>query len=208
MFIQHSPPAPIYTLTHSGRVHSQASRSAVQGLIGFARDDDSAVLVELNSETDFVSRNEQFTSLLSQIAQAALRQTPKDSSALRTLHPPYPRAGLESRRIKFQDLIILNLSVSDSSRRQKSASNAWELSKGLSWLDMFTAAYVFIHLLVRVDEEFVICNPCHYLGCDIIRCVAAFSMRYINFSDQAVNNNNKGHTCGPTHHVLICYCLH
>lgn len=58
----------------------QASRSAVQGLVGFARDGDTAVLVELNSETDFVSRNEQFTGLLSQIARAALLQTPVDQS--------------------------------------------------------------------------------------------------------------------------------
>ena len=81
VLLQHSPTTPIHSSSLPVTVHSQASRSAAQGLIGFARDDDSAVLVELNSETDFVSRNEQFTSLLSQIAQAALRQTPKDSSA-------------------------------------------------------------------------------------------------------------------------------
>ena len=37
------------------------------------------VLAQVNSETDFVARNDQFTSLVGRIAQAALRQTPRDA---------------------------------------------------------------------------------------------------------------------------------
>ena len=36
-------------------------------------------LAQVNSETDFVARNAQFTGLVSQITQAALRQTPLDA---------------------------------------------------------------------------------------------------------------------------------
>jgi len=41
----------------------------------------SKYIPQVNSETDFVARNVQFSSLVSQIAQAALRQKPSDASA-------------------------------------------------------------------------------------------------------------------------------
>jgi elongation factor Ts len=50
----------------------KAGRVAVEGLIGVAGKDGRASMVELNSETDFVSRNERFQSLARSIADAAL----------------------------------------------------------------------------------------------------------------------------------------
>jgi len=50
----------------------KAGRVAAEGLIGLAGEGKSASLVELNSETDFVARNEQFQSMVSDIAKLAL----------------------------------------------------------------------------------------------------------------------------------------
>jgi elongation factor Ts len=50
----------------------KADRIAADGLIGVARDTAKGVLVEVNSETDFVARNDLFQGLVKMVAQVAL----------------------------------------------------------------------------------------------------------------------------------------
>jgi len=50
----------------------KAGRVAAEGLIGAVVEKNKGVLVEVNSETDFVARNEQFQGLVKLIAQTAL----------------------------------------------------------------------------------------------------------------------------------------
>ncbi len=50
----------------------KADRLAAEGLIGVALDHAKGVVVEVNSETDFVARNDQFQGLVKMIAQVAL----------------------------------------------------------------------------------------------------------------------------------------
>jgi len=50
----------------------KAGRVAAEGLIGVATTPGTAVMVEVNSETDFVARNADFQALVSGIAEAAL----------------------------------------------------------------------------------------------------------------------------------------
>ncbi len=50
----------------------KAGRIAAEGLIGLASDAKQAALVEVNSETDFVARNEAFQKMAKGIAEAAL----------------------------------------------------------------------------------------------------------------------------------------
>src|SRR5688572_4589669 len=50
----------------------KAGRVAAEGLIGVSLDGTKGVVVEVNSETDFVARNEQFQGLVKMIAQVAL----------------------------------------------------------------------------------------------------------------------------------------
>lgn len=65
----------------------RAERDATEGAIATASTDDNttAVLVEVNSETDFVARNETFTTFADAIAQLALRERPADLDALLAL---------------------------------------------------------------------------------------------------------------------------
>ncbi len=51
----------------------KAGRVAAEGLIGIADEGSRAAMVELNSETDFVSRNDQFQGLVKLVAHAALK---------------------------------------------------------------------------------------------------------------------------------------
>ncbi|HSD92944.1 MAG TPA: translation elongation factor Ts [Methyloceanibacter sp.] len=51
----------------------KAGRVAAEGLIGLAADTKEAALVEVNSETDFVARNQKFQEMVSAIAAAALK---------------------------------------------------------------------------------------------------------------------------------------
>jgi elongation factor Ts len=51
----------------------KAGRVASEGLIAIADGGNRAAMVELNSETDFVSRNEQFQNLARSVAEAALK---------------------------------------------------------------------------------------------------------------------------------------
>lgn len=51
----------------------KASRVAAEGLIGLAADDRAGALVEVNSETDFVARNDKFQAMVSEIAKLALK---------------------------------------------------------------------------------------------------------------------------------------
>lgn len=55
------------------KAEKKSGRVAAEGLIGVAQDGNSAVAVEVNSETDFVAKNDQFQQIVRQIATTALK---------------------------------------------------------------------------------------------------------------------------------------
>lgn len=59
----------------------KASRTAAEGLVGIVTDGTRAAVVEVNSETDFVARNESFQGFVAKVAAAAV--TGKEIEALR-----------------------------------------------------------------------------------------------------------------------------
>jgi len=68
----------------------KAGRVAAEGLIGLAVSGNEGVVVEVNSETDFVARNEQFQQLVRGIADVALTAT-DDVEAVKAA--AYPAGG-------------------------------------------------------------------------------------------------------------------
>ncbi|MEO3385919.1 translation elongation factor Ts [Mesorhizobium sp. CAU 1741] len=54
------------------KADKKAGRTAAEGLIGVAADASGAVVVEVNSETDFVARNDAFQDIVRNVAQVAL----------------------------------------------------------------------------------------------------------------------------------------
>ncbi|MEM6782563.1 MAG: translation elongation factor Ts [Bacteroidota bacterium] len=65
----------------------RADRDATEGVIATALADDriTGVIVEVNSETDFVARNDEFVAFADRIAALALAERPADLDALRAL---------------------------------------------------------------------------------------------------------------------------
>ncbi|XMB85650.1 translation elongation factor Ts [Mycoplasmatota bacterium WC44] len=55
------------------------SRIAAEGLCHFGIKDNTVILFELNSETDFVSKNEQYLSLLDEVAEALIAAQPEST---------------------------------------------------------------------------------------------------------------------------------
>jgi elongation factor Ts len=69
------------------KADKKADRVAAEGIVIVARsaDERSAVMLEINSETDFVARDENFTNFANTVAQAALNSSVTDVAALSDL---------------------------------------------------------------------------------------------------------------------------
>ncbi|MBE0579270.1 translation elongation factor Ts [Devosia sp.] len=68
----------------------KADRVAAEGLVGVATSGTKAAVVEVNSETDFVARNEQFQAIVGNIAKLALDA---DGDVVKLGEMPFPGSG-------------------------------------------------------------------------------------------------------------------
>ena len=69
------------------KADKKSGRTAAEGLIGMAADGARAVLVEINSETDFVARNDEFQKLVSGVADVALGTDGELASVKSAVYP-------------------------------------------------------------------------------------------------------------------------
>lgn len=72
-------------LDGAAKADKKAGRTAAEGVIALARSDDAVAMVELNSETDFVAKGEDFRALAREAAELALKHRPADVEALSQL---------------------------------------------------------------------------------------------------------------------------
>lgn len=72
------------------KADKKADRTAAEGLIGVAGDATSAVVIEVNSETDFVARNGAFQEIVANVAKVALAT---DGSSAAVASAAYPGTG-------------------------------------------------------------------------------------------------------------------
>jgi elongation factor Ts len=72
------------------KADKKAGRTAAEGLVGVAGSGSSAVVVEVNSETDFVARNEQFQDIVRNVAKVALEVGGETDAVA---NAPYPGSG-------------------------------------------------------------------------------------------------------------------
>lgn len=70
------------------KLEKKADRVAAEGRIALAQDGGKAVLVEINSETDFVAKDENFIAFANAVAQAALASGAADVEALKAAKTP------------------------------------------------------------------------------------------------------------------------
>jgi len=57
------------------KAEKKAGRTAAEGLVSVASSDNSAVVIEINAETDFVARNEQFQNFVGTVTDIALKNS-------------------------------------------------------------------------------------------------------------------------------------
>ena len=60
------------------KADKKGSRIAAEGIVNYYEDENSSLILELNSETDFVARDNNFISLSSSIAEKILKNNPSD----------------------------------------------------------------------------------------------------------------------------------
>jgi elongation factor Ts len=96
------------------KADKKAGRVAAEGVVGLRVSDDgkSACLVEVNSETDFVARGDEFTGFVEQVVARILEASPADLAALQAL--PYRQGdsvSVEDRRKELVSKIGENIQV-------------------------------------------------------------------------------------------------
>ncbi|MBV8063208.1 MAG: elongation factor Ts [Nevskia sp.] len=69
----------------AAKADKKAGRTAAEGMVAIAANDQAVAVVELNSETDFVAKNADFRALANTVAQAALASRPASLEALLAL---------------------------------------------------------------------------------------------------------------------------
>jgi elongation factor Ts len=79
------------------KADKKASRVAAEGRIALAQDGGKAVLVEINSETDFVAKDENFLKFADEVAKTALASGASDVEALKAAKTSYGPTVEEAR---------------------------------------------------------------------------------------------------------------
>jgi len=88
----------------AAKADKKADRVAAEGRMGMAQDGGNAVLVEVNSETDFVANDANFKNFVQSVAQAALASGAADVEALKTAKLPSGDSVEEARATAVQKL--------------------------------------------------------------------------------------------------------
>lgn len=88
----------------------KSGRAAAEGLVGLASEGNTAIVLELNAETDFVGRNEQFQKFLIDITALALKNKVETIEALKaaTLNGKTVEAGLTELIANIGENMTLN----------------------------------------------------------------------------------------------------
>ncbi len=88
----------------AAKADKKADRVAAEGRLGLAQDGGKAVLVEVNSETDFVANDVNFKAFVDAVAAAALASGAADVEALKTARLADGRTVEEARASAIQTL--------------------------------------------------------------------------------------------------------
>ena len=102
--------AELMRKTGLAKADKKAARVAAEGTVAVERSGHSAVLVEVNCETDFVARSDEFLEFARNVARGALDESPADLSAL-LAHQHGGAATLDDQRRALIAKIGENISV-------------------------------------------------------------------------------------------------
>jgi elongation factor Ts len=103
--------AELMRKTGLAKADKKATRIAAEGTVAVERSGHSAVLVEVNCETDFVARSDEFLSFARDVGRAALDKAPSDVNALLALAHGAGGSTVEETRRALIAKIGENISV-------------------------------------------------------------------------------------------------
>ena len=95
----------------------KSSRTAAEGLVGVAVEGTRGVAVEVNSETDFVAKNDRFQDFVRSVTTVALTQDNDDVAALKTA--AYPGGGTVNDKLTDN---VATIGENQQVRRMKSVA--------------------------------------------------------------------------------------
>ena len=95
----------------------RSSRTTAEGLVGVAVEGNKGVAVEVNSQTDFVAKNDQFQDFVRKVTQVALRQDSDSVEALK--EAAYPDGGTVREKLINS---IATIGENQQLRRMKTVS--------------------------------------------------------------------------------------
>ena len=154
----------------------KSSRTAAEGLVGLAVNGSKGVAVEVNSETDFVAKNEGFQGFVRKVTETALKSGKTEVEALKG--EAYPEGGTVAD--KLTDMVA-TVGENQQIRRIK----AVEVSKGVVVPYMHNAAAANlgkIGVLVALESE-ADAATLETLGKQIAMHIAAAFPLALNASD-------------------------
>ncbi len=101
----------ILRVRFGNKAAKSAGRIAAEGVVAIKISDDgkNAAMVEVNCETDFVAKNDDFLALTKALAEMVLNQSPADVAALSAM--PYKGKTVEEARTELVGKIGENMSV-------------------------------------------------------------------------------------------------
>ncbi len=85
-------------ITGMAKADKKADRVAAEGRIVLAQGEHTAVLVEINSETDFVAKDENFNTFAEEVAKTAISSGAQDVEALRGANTSFGKTVEEGRQ--------------------------------------------------------------------------------------------------------------
>ncbi len=103
--------AELMRKTGLAKADKKATRIAAEGTVVAERSGSSAVLIEVNCETDFVARGDEFQAFARELAQSALAKSPDTLEALLAATDGAGAASLEERRRALIAKLGENISV-------------------------------------------------------------------------------------------------
>ncbi|MCX7615221.1 MAG: translation elongation factor Ts [Clostridiales bacterium] len=153
----------------------KASRVAAEGVVYAGASDKNGVgaIVEVNSETDFVARNENFQKFVSDVAEIIMAENPKDNDALGTCK--YPGSDITVTEMLREKVLTIgeNIQIRRFARYENPVNFAY----------IHMGGKIGVLLNVEVSDNIKTNPAISELGKDICMQIAAMRPTYLNRED-------------------------
>ena len=147
----------------------KASRVAAEGLVAVTVDGNKGAIVEVNSETDFVAKNEKFVNYVTAVAKTIADTNPADVDELLAK----PLAG-DTRTVQenLQDMV---LSIGENMKIRR-----FERVEGITTSYIHGGGSVGVLVMFDTDDKTAATDAFKVMGKDVAMQIAAMSPAYLD----------------------------